>query len=152
MSTVKPRPFAPKDYRKIIFNQLHGLSHPGISATKKLISVRYVWPNMYKYISEQVKCCEPCQRSKINKHTKTLLGTFALPDSRFSQIHLDLVGPLPPCDRNIYCLTIIDRFTRWPEAIPISDAKLQLCAKPFLMCGFPDSDAQLQSQLIKGDS
>ncbi|XP_055932096.1 uncharacterized protein LOC129962374 [Argiope bruennichi] len=40
--------------------------------------------------------CEPCQRSKVQRHTKATLGTFSLPDSRFQQIHIDIVGPLPP--------------------------------------------------------
>ncbi|GFX83727.1 retrovirus-related Pol polyprotein from transposon 412 [Trichonephila clavipes] len=65
-----------------------------------------------------VRCCESCQKSKIQSHTKTLLGTFSLPDARFSHIHIDIVGPLPPSEGHHYLLTIIDRFSRCPEAIP----------------------------------
>ncbi|GFY22780.1 retrovirus-related Pol polyprotein from transposon 412 [Trichonephila clavipes] len=65
--------------------------------------------------------CIACQRSKVHRHTKTPLGTFALPDARFSHIHVDLIGPLPSSEGKSFCLTIVDRFTRWPEAVAIEN-------------------------------
>ncbi|GBN41740.1 hypothetical protein AVEN_192273-1 [Araneus ventricosus] len=40
-----------------------------------------VWPDMKYQIKHWVRCCESCQRSKIQRHTKTPLGTFSLPDA-----------------------------------------------------------------------
>lgn len=42
--------------------------------------------------------------------------TFTLPEERFEHVHLDIVGPLPSSQGFGYILTMIDQFTRWPEA------------------------------------
>ena len=47
----------------------------------------------------------------------TPLSTFATPDARFDNIHIDIVGPFPLSNGYTYILTCIDRFTRWSEAI-----------------------------------
>ena len=47
-------------------------------------------------------------------------------------VHLDLVGPLPSSNGYTYILTCIDRFTRWPEAIPISNIQADSVAKAFV--------------------
>lgn len=44
VSTPKARPFVPRQLRRLIFEALHGLSHPGMRATAKLVKERYVWP------------------------------------------------------------------------------------------------------------
>ncbi|GFW15374.1 transposon Tf2-6 polyprotein [Trichonephila clavipes] len=83
VSTNVSRPLILKDYRKIVFQHLHGLSHPGISASTKLATQRFVWPNIRRDIKAWVNSCHPCQRSKIHRPTKAPIGTFALPDARF---------------------------------------------------------------------
>ncbi|XP_059811654.1 uncharacterized protein LOC132384523 [Hypanus sabinus] len=40
---------------------------------------------------------------------------------RFDHIHVDIVGPLPMSRGTRYLLTMVDQFTRWPEAVPLTD-------------------------------
>lgn len=51
---------------------------------------------------------------------------------RFDHIHVDIVGPLPLSHGYTYLFTIVDRFTRWPEAIPLSDISTQACARALI--------------------
>ena len=44
VSTGVPRPYVPSKFRHTIFDSLHCIAHPGIRATQKLITSRYVWP------------------------------------------------------------------------------------------------------------
>ena len=49
--TGSNRPYIPKPLRKIVFEKLHSLSHPGVRATRKLVTSRYFWPNINKDVN-----------------------------------------------------------------------------------------------------
>ena len=58
----------------------------------------------------------------------TTIAHNAITHRRFSHLHVDLVGPLPPSGGFRYLFTIIDRTTRWIEVIPLDKTTAVNCA------------------------
>ena len=52
------------------------------------------------------------QRGKVLQHVQLRPEKILVPFRRFSHIHVDLVGPLPPSQGFRYLLTCVDRSTR----------------------------------------
>ena len=103
VSINQPRPMVPAGWRRRVFDSIHGLSHPGV-----------------KFVRAWVGSCVACQRTKVQRHTKAPLAPFVVPEKRFNHGNVDLVGPLPPSRGFTHLLTMVDRTTRWLEAIPLS--------------------------------
>jgi hypothetical protein len=55
-----------------------------------------------------------------------------IPSRCFTHIHVNLVGPLPLSSRGFnYIFTMIDRSTKWLEAVPFKDVSATSCADTF---------------------
>ena len=119
-SSGVPRPLVPVDKRKEVFSRIHGLAHPGIRASQRLISARFVWRGCNADVAKWCRECQSCGRSKTAPQEKTAVEQIPVPEKKFHHIHADLVGPLPSAKGGEqYLLTVIDRTSRWPEAIPL---------------------------------
>ena len=57
ISTGALRPLVPASQRRAIFQQVHGLSHAGRRATRRLVAARFVWPGL---ATDVVACCKAC--------------------------------------------------------------------------------------------
>lgn len=112
-----------------------------------------------KDVNNFAQSCVSCQRAKVTRHTKSALSSFGHTSERFKEVHIDIIGPLPISDGNRYCITMIDRYTRWAEAIPVADITASTVAfvvfsnwiARFGVAAFlvADQGAQFESQLFK---
>jgi cleavage and polyadenylation specificity factor subunit 1 len=119
--------------RRPIFSSFHNLAHPGIRASRRLISARVVWPHMAADIGAWCRECQACQRAKVTKQALAAISPIPIPNRQFSHLHADLVGPLPASKEGFkYILTVVDRSSRWLEAVPLKDMEAPTCLSAFL--------------------
>ena len=131
-SMGKPRAVVPVVFRRQVFNRFHDLSHPSICTSQALLTDRFVWKGIRKDIATWARSCLACQKAKVHKHIKAPLQMFNLPSRHFDHIHIDLVGPLPTSQGQTHLLIVVDRYTRWPEAIPLKSTDTESCARALI--------------------
>ena len=127
-----PRPLVPSQHQREVFNAIHGLAHLGPVPTTRAVSDRFVWHNLKKDVRTWCRECLGCQASKVGRHVKTPLEKFPLPERRLGHLHVDLVGPLPQSEGHAHIFTMADRWSRWPEAVPVADITATSCVNALI--------------------
>ena len=51
MNTGIPHPVLPTSFRRTVFQMLHGLAHPGLRATRRIITQRFLWAGVNKDVN-----------------------------------------------------------------------------------------------------
>jgi len=92
-----------------------------------------MWPFMKRDIAAWVKDCQACSRAKVTRQPPAAVNPIPVPSQRFSHIHVDFVGPLTTSKEGFrYLFTIIDRTSRWLEAIPMSTMDTDTCVEALI--------------------
>ncbi len=77
--------------------------------------------------------CLQCQHGKVHKQPAAPLHVIRVPVSRFLYLHVDIMGPLPASSEGyVYLLPVIDRSTRWVEAVPMKSMEARTCVLVFI--------------------
>ena len=66
VSMGKPRTIVPQEWKKTVFDSIHGLAHAGCRPTKCAISSRFVWHGLKRDIRKWCRECHPWQALKTH--------------------------------------------------------------------------------------
>ena len=95
----------------------NSLCHPGVTRMTAFIRNRNL-PYSVEEVRNVTKNCRVCQECKpqfYKPKSKLIKATHPL-----ERLNIDFKGPLPSIDNNVYFLTIIDEYSRFPFVYPCS--------------------------------
>ena len=156
IASGNPQLILPEQFRLEVIKSTHMLGHYGIKRTLRALTTMYFWPGMATQVANFIMRCDQCQINKKAKVPKRVYKKFPQ-TSRFKTVHMDIVGPLPRSSRGSqYILTIMDRFSRWIEAIPMRSSTSNIICEKFFSCwivrfGIPDYLITDQGSQFEGD-
>ena len=138
--------YVPEEMRDAILDYFHSNAlfiHPGVTKTIKKIQKIFDWPYLHLDVRTYIKGCLTCQRNKSGMERKQGLMHVHPERLPFEVIHVDLWGPIE--DENgekVHILSIIDRATRWAEAVIVENKKSEVVLSALLTTwccryGFP---------------
>ena len=92
----------------------------------------FYWPGVQADTCRFCQSCDICQcTTSKGKTVRVPLQKMPLIDEPFQRVAVDLVGPLQLATTkgNQYNLTLVDYFTRFPEAVPLSNIETERVAE-----------------------
>uniref|UniRef100_A0A3B3HJB6 Gypsy retrotransposon integrase-like protein 1 n=1 Tax=Oryzias latipes TaxID=8090 RepID=A0A3B3HJB6_ORYLA len=94
--------------------------HGGVYRTSRLLKRRFFWPTLERDVKEYIAACSTCARSKTsNRPPSGLLHPLPVPSRPWSHIAVDFITGLPPSQGHTVILTVIDRFSKAAQFIPL---------------------------------
>ena len=117
------RVVVPKGRREALLVMAHsGLvsGHYGVKKTYAKLAKHFIWPRMWVEVKACVRSCGGCQRASRNTNARAPLQPLPCIGEPFHLVAFDLVGPIPKSTSGYrYILTMMDMFSKYPEAIPL---------------------------------
>lgn len=109
----------PEALQKPIIKLYHDYAHVSATKTAQLIQTQFWWQGMMADIERWCNTCMVCATINQGKPGRTNLRRPEPPKGPWESLQLDFIGPLPSTKGGYrYCLVIIDKFSKWVEAIP----------------------------------
>ena len=161
--TVKWQVVLPSSLREEFLVAVHGGMTGGHLARRRTaagIQSRAYWPTWSTDLDLFLRRCTPCaryHRGNAPRHAKLHPPLVGEPWERVS---IDITGPHPRSLRsNRYILTLVDHFSKWGEAIPLSNHTAPVVARALMIhvfCRFgaprqllSDRGSEFESELFQ---
>ena len=109
----------PDALRRPVLKLYHEYAHVSAEKTAQLIKRHFWWRHMLADVEQWCSSCIVCASVNQGRPGRTHLRRPDPPRGPWESLQLDFIGPLPSARGGYrYCLVIIDKFSKWVEAIP----------------------------------
>ncbi|XP_056255929.1 protein NYNRIN-like [Seriola aureovittata] len=122
---------APAKLCHLLLKQAHGPAHESKQRTQKNIEACWWHPHMTALVDNYITDCTTCNEHNPKQAYRCPLGKFPVPEAPFQDITIDFtdMGAENRTKGYRYLLVMVDRFTKWVEAIPCKNESAQTVVK-----------------------
>ncbi|KAM4700677.1 uncharacterized protein O3C94_001776 [Discoglossus pictus] len=121
----------PKNLYPATVQWAHGPAHLSKTLMNALIDKYYMAPGITTLTSNYCKSCSICAKCNTGRTEKPPQKHLAKSLYPFQRIQIDLIQ-MPKSGRYEYALVIVDMFSGWPEAYPVTNMTAKTTAKRLL--------------------
>jgi transposase InsO family protein len=138
--------------------------HLGREKTLAVVKSRAYWPSWSSDVDAFLRQCEPYAQYHRGVPSRTCEMQITLVGEPFEKVSIDITGPHPKSSRgNKFILTMVDHFSKWAEAMPLSCHTASVVARALMSHVFtrygvphqflsdqgPEFESDLFTQLMK---
>lgn len=132
-SHVRAQVVVPQGMQREVFTGGHEPAHLGEKRTLSLLRSKFYWVGMHQDVRNWCRSCEKCGRRRGGQKAAKAPLQPSSSGYPFQRVAIDVFGPLPLTEKgNRYVLTVVDFFTKWPEAIPLPNQQAETVAQALL--------------------
>ena len=70
------RPLVPVSMRRLVFNSMHSLAHPGLCATRRMLTSKFVWTSCSSDVNTWCREYQQCAHAKIQPQERAAVGAI----------------------------------------------------------------------------
>lgn len=107
--------FIPKGHRLSLLRVFHDdHDHIGIDKTIDLILRHFWFPGLRAFVRKYICHCIVClAHKKVSRTPNQIIESWSKPDTPFSVVHVDALGPLAESNGFKYILIVVDSFSKY---------------------------------------
>jgi len=112
-----------REYRREVLRESHDAPQAGhlkIEKTYQRVAVNYFWPNLFRDVTNYIRTCDACQRTKVEQASPAGLMGRRIADGPWTVIAADIIGL---CSKTGFrYLLVVQDLLKWVECKALRSA------------------------------